>query len=158
LSFARAVGLNAILSPSAHAPQADAPLAGELAPAVVIEATGHPDAANSAFGIAAPGGRVVLLGSTRGATAEVNFYRDVHRKGLTVIGAHDIARPDHDSYPGYWTAAQDRTVGLRLLAADRLQVRPLITHRVGWRDAESAYEMLRNWESGALGIVLDWAD
>ena len=34
-------------------------------------------------------GRVVLLASTRGETERVNFYRDVHGKGLTVLGAHN---------------------------------------------------------------------
>ncbi|MCZ6679052.1 MAG: zinc-binding alcohol dehydrogenase, partial [Candidatus Poribacteria bacterium] len=49
--------------------------------AVVIEATGHPAAVNTAFTLAGWHGRVVLLASTRGETTGVNFYRDVHKKG-----------------------------------------------------------------------------
>src|SRR5439155_297343 len=64
-------------------------------PAVVIEATGNPAAVNESFALAGDGARVVLLASTRGLT-EANFYRDVHRKGLTVLGAHASARPPHD--------------------------------------------------------------
>ena len=52
--------------------------------AVVIEATGTPQAILTAFGLARFGGRVILLGSTRGETEKVNFYADVHKKGLTV--------------------------------------------------------------------------
>src|SRR5262249_28002878 len=54
--------------------------------AVVIEATGIPEAVNQALDLTATHGRVVLLASTRGTT-ETNFYRDVHRKGLTLYGA-----------------------------------------------------------------------
>ena len=72
-------------------------------PAVVIVATGYPDAIVSAFALAKQGGRVVLLGSTRGETDHVNFYRDVHKKGLVIIGAHDSTRPSLDSAAGWWT-------------------------------------------------------
>ena len=148
LAFAQEVGVSALASPNG--------LTGDAAPSVVIEATGHPNAVNTALALAATGGRVVLLGSTRGVTPEVNFYRDVHRKGLTVIGAHDIARPQYESHAGYWTQSDDRKVALRLLAAGRLQVEPLITHQLPWDDAVSAYETLRSWDANALGIILDW--
>lgn len=148
LAFASAVGLKPVVASVAGGDISEAP--------VVIEATGHPDAINSALALAAPGGRVVLLGSTRGVTGEVNFYRDVHRKGLLVIGAHDIARPHYESRPGYWTQSDDRRVALRLLAAGRLRVEPLITHQIAWNEVDSAYEPLRNWDAGALGIILNW--
>jgi len=48
---------------------------------VVIEATGAPAAALTAFQLAAARGRVALVGSARGVTEGVNFYRDVHKKG-----------------------------------------------------------------------------
>lgn len=128
------------------------------APAVVIEATGHPGVIVSAFAAARPLGRVVLLGSTRGTTDGVNFYRDIHRKGLTVIGAHNITRPDSDSYPGYWAEVADQAVALQLLAHERLLVEPYITHRFTWQDAPRAYERLRAWDRTALGMLLNWTE
>ncbi len=125
-------------------------------PAVVFEATGHPEAVPTAFDLARFGGRVVLLGSTRGETEAVNFYRDVHKKGLTVLGAHESARPRQDSAPGWWTHQADQATALKLLAAGRLVVDPLTTHRFAWRDAAAAYETLARWEPGMLGTVLDW--
>lgn len=124
--------------------------------AVVIEATGHPDAILTALACAKPFGRVVLLGSTRGETDHVNFYRDVHRKGLTLIGAHDFARPQHESSPGLWTQNADQRVALELLARQRLNVQPYITNRFDWSDAPAAYEILRSWSRSELGIILDW--
>lgn len=128
------------------------------APAVVIEATGNPNVIVSAFAAARPLGRVVLLGSTRGTTDGVNFYRDIHRKGLTVIGAHNITRPDQDSYPGYWAEVDDQAVALQLLAHGRLTVEPYITHRFAWQDAPKAYELLRTWDRSALGMILKWTE
>ena len=125
-------------------------------PAVVIEATGHPEAIPTAFDLARFGGRVVLLGSTRGETEAVNFYRDVHKKGLTVLGAHESARPRHDSAPGWWTHQADQATALKLIAAGRLVVDPLTTHRFAWWDAASAYATLIRWNPGMLGTILDW--
>lgn len=133
-----------------------AELCGGEGAAVVVEATGHPEAILTALTLARPFGRVVLLGSTRGETDHVNFYRDVHKKGLTLIGAHDSARPRLESTHGWWTQHDDRGVALKLLARRRLQVEPLITDRFAWQDALAAYETLKSWSHTALGLILDW--
>lgn len=156
LDFARQVGVDAALPANGDLSAAVAEHCNGPGAAVVIEATGSPPAVPTAFALAVPGGRVVLLGSTRGETAQVNFYRDVHKKGLSVIGAHDIVRPAHESSPGFWTKADDYRVVLKLLAWQRLTIQPLITHRFAWQQAPQAYESLRQWESSALGMVLDW--
>jgi len=122
---------------------------------VVIEATGHPEPVDTALHIARPGGRVVLLGSTRGAN-QVNFYREVHRKGLSVIGAHNSARPARESRPGVWTWAEDCRTVLALLRRGRLRVEPLITHRFPVGEAATAYKLLKEWDPGFLGVILQW--
>jgi L-iditol 2-dehydrogenase len=124
-------------------------------PAVVIEATGHPDAVNDAFARAGDHARVVLLASTRGTT-ETNFYRDVHRKGLTVLGAHAIVVPPHDSSPGYWTLSENTQTVLRLLAARRLRVAPLTSELLPCQEAPRAYEQLASWRKDVLGMLLQW--
>lgn len=156
LDFASQSGADLLLVANASLPQALAQATGGAGASVVIEATGHPDAIQTALACARPFGRVVLLGSTRGETDHVNFYRDVHRKGLTLIGAHDSARPQHESTPAFWTQVEDQRVALELLARGRLNVQPYITHRFAWHDAPQAYEILRNWDRSSLGILLDW--
>lgn len=156
LEFARQVGADATVRADDEMLPAVRELCGDAGAAVVIEATGHPEAIPTAFDLASPGGRVILLGSTRGETEFVNFYRDVHRKGLTVIGAHNIARPVRDSAPGWWTLADDQRIALDLLARGRLTVAELITHRFAWPDAVEAYELLKQLAPETLGIVLNW--
>ena len=123
---------------------------------VVIEATGLPALVVTAFQLAAAGGRVVLLGSTRGETASVNFYRDVHRKGLQVIGSHEITRPAHEDSPGYWIRAREHRVCLDLLSRDRVAADALITGRFAPRDFPRAYAKLAEWDNRALGMVIKW--
>jgi 2-desacetyl-2-hydroxyethyl bacteriochlorophyllide A dehydrogenase len=125
-------------------------------PAVVIEATGHPDAVSTALDTAGWGARVVLLASTRGETLNVNFYRDVHKKGLILYGAHNSIRPRQESSPNFWTFEDDSLLLLSLIAQKRFNVLPLISHRVLGEDAPKAYQLLMEWNPGLLGVVLQW--
>ena len=127
-------------------------------PAVIIEATGHPDAITTALEAAGQDARMVLLASTRGETPSVNFYRDVHKKGLILYGAHNSVRPRQDSSPNFWTLEADSLLLLSLIAQKRFNVTPLISHRVPGKDAPKAYQLLMAWNPGLLGVVLQWND
>lgn len=125
-------------------------------PTVVIEATGHPDAITTALDVAGWGARVVLLASTRGETPKVNFYRDVHKKGLILYGAHNSIRPRQESSPNFWTSEDDGRLMLSLIANGRFNVAPLISHRLAGHDAPKAYQLLMEWNPELLGVVLQW--
>lgn len=156
LEFARRVGADGVLRGDADDLVERVHALTDGGAHVVLEATGNPNAIPLAFQLARRRGRVVLLGSPRGETPTVNFYTDVHRKGLVVIGAHDSVRPKAESSHGFWTARDDETLALKLLAARRLQVAPLITHRVRGTEAPTAYALLMQNDMAALGILLDW--
>jgi len=148
---------DAMLDPTADGfREALAALVGAHGPPVVIEATGAPQPIQTALEIAAPHGRVVLLGSTRGINEEVNFYRDVHRLGVQIIGAHANAVPRHESHPGYWTWRDNCHTALQLMARGRLSVADMITHRFPSASAAGAYEILGQWDPTLLGMILDW--
>ena len=125
-------------------------------PAVIIEATGHPDAISTALEVAGWGARVVLLASTRGETPSVNFYRDVHKKGLILYGAHNSIRPRQESSSNFWTLEDDSLLLLSLIAQKRFNVVPMISHRLPGEDAPKAYQLLMEWNPGLLGVVLQW--
>ncbi len=158
LQFAQLVGADATFLSTDDLPSRITHYTTDSGAHVVIDATGDPEAIPLAFQLARWCGRVVLLASPRGETKSVNFYRDVHRKGLVIIGAHDSVRPRSESSPDFWTAKDDRALSLRLLTARRLQVKPLITHRFAWADAPKAYDLLAQWDLTALGILLDWRE
>ena len=129
---------------------------GDSGPAVVVEATGHPEGIQTALDVAGWGARLVLLASTRGETPKVNFYRDVHKKGLILYGAHNSVRPRQESSPNFWTLADDSRLLLSLIAERRLDVTPLISHRVAGAAAPEVYQRLMAWNPGLIGVVLQW--
>ncbi len=156
LALARRIGADDILVSSDGLVDDLRALLGSAGANVVIEATGASPLVVTAFQLAAEKGRVVLLGSTRGDTERVNFYRDVHRKGLHIIGAHEITRPRHENSPGYWTQISEHKVCLELLARRRVDVAPLITHRYNWLEFPNAYAHLAEWDKRAQGILIEW--
>ena len=157
LKLAKSVGADYTLNPERDNFEAELDdITDGKGPAVVIEATGHPEAIHTAFQLAGWCGRVVLLASTRGETKDVNFYRDVHQKGLTVLGAHNSVRPRQESAPNFWTNRDDWGLCLQLIAHHRIQIAPLISHRLKGTDAPEAYQLLMEWDAELLGVVLHW--
>ena len=122
----------------------------------VIEATGVAEAVPTSFQLAGRLGHVVLLASTRGETEQVNFYRDVHRKGVTIFGAHDAIRAQTEDYQGYTTQQTDNLTALKLLAGGRVQAAPLISAVVPYQQAAAAYERLARREEELMLIVFQW--
>lgn len=86
----------------------------------------------------------------------MNFYRDVHHRGVVVIGAHNSVRPRCESVHGFWTTKDDVAVVLKLLSKGLLKVRDLITLKIGFQKAEEAYDKLIRSKSSVLGVILDW--
>ena len=123
---------------------------------VVIEASGAPEAVPQAFKVAAEFGRVILLGSTRGTTEAVDFYRPVHRKGITIIGAHNACRPKVDEMFPVKTMRTDLRLALALLAKDRIRIQPLISEKVPAEAAPQAYQRLWSRQEALVTIALDW--
>ena len=157
LELSKTIGADATLNPedTNFSEQLNAVTNGN-GPVVVIEATGHPDAISTALDVAGRDARVVLLASTRGETPKVNFYRDVHKKGLILYGAHNAIRPRQESSPNFWTLEDDSLLLLTLIAQKRLNVISLISHRVPGEAAPDAYQRLMEWNPSLLGVVLQW--
>jgi 2-desacetyl-2-hydroxyethyl bacteriochlorophyllide A dehydrogenase len=151
VELARGYGAHAGSDPDELAP---------LAPGgfdVVFEATGAPAAVTSAFRLAARGGRVVLLGSTRGLVTDFDPYGDVHLRGITVLGAHVSTTPFAPTLRDPWTETANRRVLLDLMREGTLDVTPLITHRIGPDEAPAAFAALAAKADGHLGVVIDWS-
>ncbi len=124
---------------------------------VVVEATGNPAALKAACDITAFGGRIALLGSSRGATESFDFYKRVHKKGITLIGAHIDTAARLSSAPGWWTLRDEQHTAMNLLQSKRVRVAPLISHRCHWSEIAAAYDLLAEWNLDALGMIIDWS-
>ena len=154
--FALSCGLDAVFADAGEL-AAGHPLMARAKPPVVVEATGRPDVIPLAFQLCARNGRVVLLGSTRGLTGSVNFYTDVHKQGLDVIGVHALTRPIHASVPGNWTDWDDTRLILDLVCQRRVECAALVTHEFPAAKAADAYKLICE-SKDAVGVVLNWKE
>ena len=122
----------------------------------VIEVTGNPQAVVQGLEMTARFGRFALVGCNRTPTEKIDFYNLVHRPGISVIGAHNMARPLNDRQPGVWTMKDDMTILLRYLSAKRLKTRPLLTRIADPAEAPEIYTKLFARDLDVLGVVYDW--
>jgi threonine dehydrogenase-like Zn-dependent dehydrogenase len=122
---------------------------------VVIEATGNPQVMPIALDLAAEGGRVVLLGSLRG-NIEMDAYSTVHRKGISLIGAHDRLSAHAGTFRDPWTRERNLDLTLTLFADGSLKGDGLISHRIQPDDIRETYEMLIKRPRDFLGVLIEW--
>lgn len=126
-------------------------------PRAVVEVTGFAAALQQALEYVAWEGRISLLGCTRISDVPIDFYKYVHRRGISLIGAHTNTRARQESSPGHWTELDDYRTYLKLVAAKRLQVRSIVAEIVSPEDAPAVYTRLAEAKHPPLGIVFDWS-
>lgn len=132
----------------------EAATGGRLAD-VVFEVTGNPDVIPSECDILRELGRLVILGSPRGDST-FHFNECCHNPGYEIIGAHSGTHPLEATPHTPWTKPRHIELYFDYLEADRLPVRPLISHQVPYQDAPDIYQMLLEDRSQALGVIFDW--
>src|ERR1041384_3965251 len=124
-------------------------------PGVVFELTSDPEAIPGQLTLLRPQGRFVILSSPRGATL-FDFHDLCNRQSFTIIGAHGFSHPPVETLNNPWTGRRHGELFLDLLAAGKLSVRELISHRLPYQHAPEAYELLASRRAEAMGVVLDW--
>ncbi|WP_278389160.1 bi-domain-containing oxidoreductase, partial [Idiomarina abyssalis] len=136
---------------------------GKGVDAVIITAsTQSSDPVSQAARMSRKRGRIVLVGVTGLELNRADFYE----KELTFQVSCSYGPGRYD--PNYEEKGQDYPIGfvrwteqrnfeaiLDMMASGRLDVKPLITHRYAFTDAEEAYETLSN-DKSALGILLEY--
>ncbi len=130
--------------------------AGGDGPNAVVEVTGSAAALQQALEYIAWEGRISLLGCTRISDAPIDFYKYVHRRGVSLIGAHTFTRAKRESAPGRWTEHDDYRTFLKLVAAGKIQTRPFISEILSPEAAHEVYARLAENNNPPLGIVFDW--
>jgi len=122
---------------------------------VAIEVTGNGQALNQVLDCMAKFGRVALLGCTRHSDFTVDYYHKVHGPGITLVGAHTNARPQTESYAGYWTHHDDAMALLRLCASGRINLDAMIEETHAPEDAPEVYQRLINEKAFPI-VQFDW--
>lgn len=123
---------------------------------VCIEVTGVGAGFNEALDCMKKFGRVALLGCTRNSDFTVDYYKKIHSPGITVIGAHTIARPELESHPGWFTHRDDISSILALISGGRIELDSLVSEVNSPEDCPEVYERLVNDRSFPIGVQFDW--
>ena len=121
----------------------------------VLEVTGLGSGLDMALDCVAKFGRVALLGCTRDSNFSIDYYRKVHGRGVTLIGAHTQARPEQDSSNGWWTERDDTEALLQLIRYGRLNLKQLIEEVHSPMEAPEVYTRLANEKFFPI-VQFDW--
>ena len=121
-----------------------------------VEVTGVSAAMKQALECAAPQGRISLLGCTRISDCPIDYYQQVHRPGIKLIGAHNFVRPKVESYPHHWTHHDDCRAILDMISTGRIDVRSIISRVVSPRTCHEIFTQLCEDKNFPLGTVFDW--
>lgn len=121
-----------------------------------VEVTGASVAMKQALECSSYMGRISLLGCTRVSDCSVDYYKQVHRPGIKLIGAHNFVRPKVESYPHHWTHQDDCRAILDMISAGRLKVAPIVSRVVSPVEAPRIYNELCDSAEFPIGTVFDW--
>ena len=118
---------------------------------VVIEAASVWPAIETSLTVAAPEARVVVAARHTDQPAFNPVGHPHLGKRLTLLTSYG-----HEPPGQRWDRRRSIALTLDLLARHRLDVAPLITHRLPWTALPDTYARLDRGEPGLIGVVLDW--
>ncbi len=122
-----------------------------------IEVTGVGAGLDETLDCMAKLGRVALLGCTRNSDFTIDYYRKVHGPGISLIGAHTLARPSVESYPDHFTHEDDIKTVLNLCAGGRLPLKNLIKETHTPKDCQAVFTRLAEDKKFPVGVQFDWS-
>ena len=152
LELAKKCGLNTVNPLDSNFKEEVARITNNQGFDTVVEATGVPKVFNNALDIVNLKGEVLLLGSTRGLVS-INPYRDIHRKFINVIGAHENR---FDKFNGELNQKLFGDNVLSYIEKDELKVNLFITDYITIDKIEDAYHLLIDDKDNHLAIIIDW--
>ncbi len=121
-----------------------------------VEVTGISAAMNQALECASWMGRISLLGCTRVSDSNVDYYTQIHRPGVKLIGAHNLVRPKLESYPHHWTHHDDCRAILNMIASKRIDVMSIVSRVEKPENAPEIFDELCDNPEFPMGTVFDW--
>ncbi|MFK7945744.1 MAG: bi-domain-containing oxidoreductase [Paracoccaceae bacterium] len=126
---------------------------------LITAATDSNEPVTQAAHMSRPRGRIVLVGVTGLELSRADFYEKELSFQVSCSygpGRYDTAYEDGgNDYPiahVRWTEQRNFEAVLDLMAAGRLELAPLLTHRIPLEEARAAYDKL----DGALGVLLEY--
>jgi 2-desacetyl-2-hydroxyethyl bacteriochlorophyllide A dehydrogenase len=121
---------------------------------VIIECSGSSSVIPSALKIASYGGRIAIVGGIH-RDFMIDLYTDFQTKELSLIGARQVTLYSKTPFD-YWNLVENCKTILNMIRTKKLNIKPLITKVVKFKDVLSLYDSLIKGENKDLGIVIDF--
>ena len=102
-------------------------------------------------------GRIALLGCTRSSKFEIDYYAKVHGRGISLIGAHTLARPKFESSRGLWTIEDDIKTVFGLIRGGRMNYLGMVGEIHSPTDCQNVFQRLVNDKKFPIGVLFDWS-
>ena len=112
---------------------------------LVIEAAGEVESINSCVDLARPGGELALFGVPRRRVIPFRYESLLRRQVRTIASVNAPAEPELRSF----------RLALDLIATGRIDVAPLITHRLPFSEVRRAFWLAETKQDGAVKVLLD---
>ncbi|MBN8712203.1 MAG: zinc-binding alcohol dehydrogenase [Verrucomicrobia bacterium] len=136
-------------------------LAGSRGVTTLIDATGLSAVIADAAELVASYGEAILLGSPRAeyVTDVTKVFNRIHLPGFTQFkGALEWRYPTFRDEFVKHSIERNSEIVLELIAANRLAVEPLYTHKLNPEQAGEGYRGLREDKEKYLGVIFDWTE
>lgn len=122
-----------------------------------VEVTGIGAGFDEALDCMARFGRISLLGCTRSSDFTIDYYHKIHGPGITIVGAHTQARPEYESYPGFFTQRDDIKTVMKLCGQERLDLEKMICETHSPAECGKVYDRLINDAAFPTVVQFDWS-
>ncbi len=154
LALARQMGADLVV----HAEAADLQeqvnaMTGGYGVDLVIEAASVWPAIQLGMEIAAKGAKIVVVARHTDKPAFSPIGDPYLQKDLTLLVTYG-----HPADGQRWDRARSFGLTIEMLRKGQLNIAPMITHRLPWRELPAIYDRLAKGEKEIVGIVLDWKE
>ena len=145
LEMARRMGATDVLNPAeTDVAAAVAELTGGVGADLVVEAVGEPETLIGCIDLIRRGGTILAFGVPHRAQYELPFGKFFRKEGHLVASVGPNVPVD---FP----------IAVDMIAQGRLDVKPLITHRFPFAQAQEAFDMFAERRDGAIKVLLEFS-
>lgn len=123
-------------------------------PDAIVEATGVPAMVTASLDAVRRRGDVILLGSPRGSLS-IDLYKQIHRKGVALIGAHEAMLPDR-AKPPEPSREELLRQAFEWLRTGAVSVGGLVTDVVRPEEMPDTYKRISRDKNNVLGVIVNW--
>ncbi|OGG03231.1 MAG: hypothetical protein A3F83_04345 [Candidatus Glassbacteria bacterium RIFCSPLOWO2_12_FULL_58_11] len=122
---------------------------------LVFDITGHPAVFHAAQHMLCKRGRLGLIGDVP-VPSKQTFTHDVISKSLSIVASHGATPPWQGNDYYRWGKRELTDFYFKLLAAKRIEMDSLTTHRIRPEEAPGVYASISKDRGAYLGVIIDW--